>query len=72
MKISDLPAVIGACCVLHNICEMKGEEMGPELQCDVTDAETVPENPVHSESASKARDKMAHNLFYGGLDCTNF
>jgi hypothetical protein len=51
---------------------MKGEEMGPELQCDVTDAETVPENPVHSESASKARDKMAHNLFYGGLDCTNF
>lgn len=31
MKISDLPTVIGACCVLHNVCEVKGDEMGPEL-----------------------------------------
>ncbi|XP_047053644.1 protein ALP1-like [Lolium rigidum] len=72
MKISDLPAVMGACCVLHNICEMKGEEMGPELQCDVIDIETVPDYLVHSESASKARDKMAHDIFHGGLGCTSF
>jgi hypothetical protein len=72
MKISDLPAVIGACCVLHNICEMKGEEMGPGLQCDVIDVETVPEYPVHSASASKVRDKIAHNLFHSELDGANF
>jgi hypothetical protein len=72
MKTSDLPSVIGACCVLHNICEMKGEEMGPGLQCDVIDVETVPEYPVHSASASKARDKIAHNLFHSGLDGANF
>ena len=70
MKISDLP--IGACCVLHNICQVKGEEMGPELQCDIIDDETVPKNLVHSESASKARDKITHNLFHSGLGDTKF
>uniref|UniRef100_A0A0A9DWB9 DDE Tnp4 domain-containing protein n=1 Tax=Arundo donax TaxID=35708 RepID=A0A0A9DWB9_ARUDO len=72
VKLQDLPVVLGACCVLHNICESRGEEMDPGLRCEITDDETVPENPVRSESASKARDDIAHNLLHSGLAGTKF
>ncbi|XP_010232614.2 protein ANTAGONIST OF LIKE HETEROCHROMATIN PROTEIN 1-like [Brachypodium distachyon] len=64
VKIDDLPAVI--------ICEVNGEEMDLELRCDVIDDEIMPKNLVCSESASKARDKIAHKLFYHDLGDTTF
>ena len=72
VKLQDLPVVLGACCVLHNICESRGEDMDPALRCDLADDETVPENPVRSDRASKARDDIAHNLLHSGLAGTKF
>lgn len=72
VKLQELPVVLGACCVLHNICEMKGEEMDPELNFDLFDDEMVPEIPVQSLSSMKARDSIAHNLLHHGLAGTGF
>ncbi|XP_003567313.1 protein ALP1-like [Brachypodium distachyon] len=68
VNIKNFVLMAGACSVLHNICEVNKEEMDPELQCHVLDDKIVPKNLVRSESASKARDKIAHNLFHRDLD----
>ncbi|KAF6998075.1 hypothetical protein CFC21_014233 [Triticum aestivum] len=72
VKLQDLPVVLGACCVLHNICEARGEAMPPELRVEVEDDLAVLDNPVRSDAAAKARDKIAHNLLHRGLAGTAF
>jgi hypothetical protein len=72
VKLQDLPVVLGACCVLHNICQIQGEEVEPDILCELVDDETTPENPVRSEAASRARDNIAHNLLHRGLAGTTF
>jgi hypothetical protein len=72
VKLQDLPVVLGACCVLHNICELRGEEVDPAIRCDLVDDETTPENPVRSEAAKRARDGIAHNLLHRGFAGTTF
>ncbi|XP_031255699.1 protein ALP1-like [Pistacia vera] len=67
VKLQDLPVVLGACCVLHNICEMRNEEMDPELKFDLFDDEMIPENILRSQSSAQARDHIAHNLLHHGL-----
>ncbi|KAK4774592.1 hypothetical protein SAY86_009527 [Trapa natans] len=67
VKLQDLPGILGACCVLHNICEMRGEEMDPELRFEVFDDEVIPEDCIRgSAAAALARDRIAHNLFHHG------
>ncbi|XP_010915201.3 protein ALP1-like [Elaeis guineensis] len=72
VKLQDLPVVLGACCVLHNICEMRKEELDPELSYDLVDDEMLPENGLRSVSAMQARDTIAHNLLHHGLAGTAF
>ena len=72
VKLQDLPVVLGACCVLHNICELRGEEVDPAIRCELVDDETTPENPVRSETAKHARDNIAHNLLHRGFGGTTF
>ncbi|CAL4975628.1 unnamed protein product [Urochloa decumbens] len=72
VKLQDLPVVLGACCVLHNICELRGEEVDPAIRCELVDDETTPENPVRSEAAKRARDGIAHNLLHRGFAGTTF
>ncbi|BAC05572.1 unknown protein [Oryza sativa Japonica Group] len=72
VKLQDLPVVLGACCVLHNICETRGEELEPELRFELVDDETSPETPVRSEAAKRARDNIAHNLLHRGFAGTTF
>lgn len=72
VKLQELPVVLGACCVLHNICEMRGEEIDPGLNFDLFDDEMVPEIPLQSLSSMKARDAIAHNLLHHGLGGTGF
>ncbi|KAJ1423419.1 Harbinger transposase-derived nuclease domain [Sesbania bispinosa] len=72
VKLQDLPVVLGACCVLHNICELRNEEMDPELKVDLLDEEMVPEVALRSVSSMKARDTIAHNLLHHGLAGTSF
>ncbi|KAK7321571.1 hypothetical protein VNO77_32355 [Canavalia gladiata] len=72
VKLQDLPVVLGACCVLHNICELKGEKLDPELKIDLVDDEMVPEVALRSMNSMKARDAIAHNLLHHGLAGTSF
>ncbi|KAJ7979309.1 Harbinger transposase-derived nuclease [Quillaja saponaria] len=72
VKLQDLPGVLGACCVLHNICEMNNEEMDPELKFELFDDEMVAENSLRSANAVQARDHIAHNLLHHGLAGTSF
>lgn len=72
VKLQDLPVVLGACCVLHNICEMRREELEPETPFPLVDDDTTPENPVRSETAKQARDSIAHNLLHRGFAGTTF
>ncbi|KAK2644940.1 hypothetical protein Ddye_020135 [Dipteronia dyeriana] len=72
VKLQDLPVVLGACCVLHNICEMKNEDMDPDLTFDLVDDEMIPEIALRSTNSLKARDSIAHNLLHHGLAGTAF
>lgn len=72
VKLQELPVVLGACCVLHNICEMRGEDMDPGLHFDLFDDEMIPEIPLQSISSMKTRDTIAHNLLHHGLAGTGF
>ena len=72
VKLQDLPVVLGACCVLHNICELRGEKIDPELSVDLVDDEAVPEVALRSVNSMKARDAIAHNLLHHGLAGTSF
>ncbi|KAE8664339.1 Biotin/lipoyl attachment domain-containing protein isoform 1 [Hibiscus syriacus] len=64
VKLQELPIVLGACCVLHNICEMRNETMDPELRFELFDDEVVPENNIRSMAAAQARNHIAHNLLH--------
>ncbi|KAK7283181.1 hypothetical protein RIF29_12549 [Crotalaria pallida] len=72
VKLQDLPVVLGACCVLHNICELRNEEIDHELMFDIVDDDMVPEVALRSVNSMKARDAIAHNLLHHGLAGTKF
>ncbi|GAV72984.1 DDE_4 domain-containing protein [Cephalotus follicularis] len=72
VKLQDLPVVLGACCVLHNICEIRNEVMDPTLNFQLFDDEVIPDNNLRSATALKARDHIAHNLLHHGLAGTTY
>ncbi|XP_020105726.1 protein ALP1-like [Ananas comosus] len=72
VKLQDLPVVLGACCVLHNVCEIRREQFDPDLRYDLVDDEVVPDNTIRSPAAKQARDNIAHNLLHHGLAGTAF
>ncbi|XP_016754869.2 protein ALP1-like [Gossypium hirsutum] len=73
VKLPDLAVVVGACCVLHNICELKGEGFDPDLRSeffdddDDDDDEMVPDVDLRSMSSMEARDAIAHNLLHHAI-----
>ncbi|KAF3785143.1 putative nuclease [Nymphaea thermarum] len=64
VKLQDLPVLLGACCVLHNICEQRNEAIEPDLDFQLVDDEMLPENCIRSHTAMQARDSIAHNLLH--------
>lgn len=72
IKLQDLPVVLGACCVLHNICEIMNEEMDDEWKFEVFDDEMVVEDGACSLDSLKARDQIAHYLLHHGRANTAF
>ncbi|XP_047940605.1 protein ALP1-like [Salvia hispanica] len=72
VKLQDLPIVLGACCVLHNICEMREEGLEPLEKFEIFDDEMVPEIGLRSANAMKARDTIAHNLLHHNHAGTSF
>ncbi|KAK4422205.1 hypothetical protein Salat_1802800 [Sesamum alatum] len=72
VKLQDLPVVLGACCVLHNICEMRNEDLDASMKFELVDDEMVPEVGLRSPNAAKARDTIAHNLLHHNHAGTSF
>ncbi|KAK7329668.1 hypothetical protein VNO77_23842 [Canavalia gladiata] len=72
VKLEELPGVLGACCVLHNICEMRNEGMEPEWEFELFDDEMVAENTTRSPASEQARDHIAHYLLHHGCAGTAF
>ncbi|OMO70005.1 hypothetical protein COLO4_28826 [Corchorus olitorius] len=64
IKLQDLPFVLGACCILDNICELRNEDMDPMLEFELFDDETIPENNLRSMASVQARDHIARNLLH--------
>ena len=50
MLIRDLPKLVAACCVLHNVCEIHGETFDEEWMSDIADHDSV--NTVSTASTS--------------------
>ena len=48
--MSDVPELVAACCVLHNICEVHGESFDEEWLEGVDSSATVTRPPVSSMS----------------------
>lgn len=67
MKLEDVPVVLGACCVLHNICEMRNEGLNEDMRFNLFDDEIIPENNVRSINAMYTRDQIAHKLLHHNL-----
>ncbi|KAL8488106.1 hypothetical protein ACS0TY_024405 [Phlomoides rotata] len=67
MKLEDLPVLLGACCVLHNICEMRNEGLNPDLllNFELFDHHTC--LTLTSSNLLHARDQIAHNLLHHNL-----
>ncbi|KAK6119578.1 hypothetical protein DH2020_046680 [Rehmannia glutinosa] len=72
VKLQDLPVVLGACCVLHNICELRNEDLDASMKFELIDDEMVPEIGLRSANAMKARDAIAHNLLHHNHAGTSF
>jgi hypothetical protein len=69
VKMQDLPSMIAACCVLHNVCERAGEELDPDLmqyELDDDDGDVVAHDAAPPAPAVQAaRDRIAHGLLHG-------
>ena len=62
MNEVDWSTKLAACCVLHNICELKDEEMNFEAMLDLMDNDIVPEVPLRPLGSTEARDAIAHRF----------
>ncbi|KAE8669388.1 serine/threonine-protein kinase CBK1-like isoform X1 [Hibiscus syriacus] len=72
VKLHELSMLLGACCVLYNICEMNNEDMNPRLQFELFDDEVALENNLRATNAVHAGDYIAHNLLHHELGGTSF
>jgi len=77
VKVEDLPVILGACCVLHNVCETMEMEMDVDLLLQIIDkndndsdndqiAAATNWNGIQSIAAEQTRNEIAHNLLHGG------
>ncbi|KAI5073840.1 hypothetical protein GOP47_0011853, partial [Adiantum capillus-veneris] len=64
VKLQELPAILGACCVLHNICEQYQERYETEPFYQIQDEETRSECIPWSQQSLHKRDQIAHNLLH--------
>ncbi|KAD4386138.1 hypothetical protein R6Q59_009376 [Mikania micrantha] len=78
VKLQDLPVVLGACCVLHNICEINNEIMDEDLKFELFDDLIVAgeSDGMRGKSvninAMQVRDSIAHNLLHRSHGNTGF
>ncbi|KAI4380771.1 hypothetical protein MLD38_006922 [Melastoma candidum] len=72
VRVQDVAVVLGACCVLHNVCELRGEKVEEEWMVEVSENEApnimgwFGYTRGGSASAVRARDRIAHDLLHHG------
>ncbi|XP_071318000.1 uncharacterized protein [Trachinotus anak] len=69
IDISMMPRVVAACCVLHNICEIRGDSFLPEWNIEMAPSETYLRQPDTEPcegdmycTAEVIRDTITYNL----------
>lgn len=69
IDVSMMPRVVAACCVLHNICENRGDGFLPEWNTDIAPPENYlpqPDTEPYKEdsycTAEVIRDTITYNL----------
>ncbi|XP_006655063.2 protein ANTAGONIST OF LIKE HETEROCHROMATIN PROTEIN 1-like [Oryza brachyantha] len=70
VKLSELPNMLGACCVLHNLCERSGEELDADVDLlphdKLVDDGVITGNAGCSSAQQTDRDRMAHVVLHAG------
>lgn len=62
-RVDLIPAHILACCVLHNICLMRSDELNIEdINVDVEDENNAENDPVHDNAGIAKRDLICETL----------
>ena len=64
IKVQELPTILGACCVLHNICEQLGEPFDPDLYIPIEDDDTPCEHMPWSQLSLERREHIAHSFLH--------
>ena len=64
VDVGDVPEVVAACCVLHNICERHGEEFSEEwldgVECQGSECSSVAAQP--QDSAVSIRNTLTSHF----------
>uniref|UniRef100_A0A3B4T4H9 DDE Tnp4 domain-containing protein n=1 Tax=Seriola dumerili TaxID=41447 RepID=A0A3B4T4H9_SERDU len=63
IDISMMPRVVAACCVLHNICEVRGDSFLPEWNIDMAPSESYLRQP-DTESSEGDTCKAAESVIF--------
>lgn len=55
MDIDNVPHIISACCVLHNVCEVHGDKFNDDWLLEVDTQMAQPDDQQSSSSAQSVR-----------------
>ena len=69
MHIENVPNVVGACCVLHNICEIHNDTFNEEWLQDMNEdgADTIAASSSNVSSSNDIRDALIEYFTHSPL-----
>ena len=63
VNVCDVPQLVAACCVLHNICEIHGEHFNEEWMEGIQDTSaTVTPTPTATQTVGKVYVKLSCHI----------
>ena len=63
MCLVNVPTVIAACCVLHNVCEVHGESLNERwIEDSSDDNRELPQPPMHSTHRYMLRNEWCEGM----------
>ncbi len=64
MSLSNIPTVVAACCILHNVCEVHGERFNDQWLESLSE---LPQPPTASHRDDTATDAPKEMRCFGSL-----